>query len=624
MSDPQGTTEKGRPGRMAPRAMGISTKILGIVAICLLFLVALAATSIWQMAKIGHEITAIAERDMPLTGALTKVSGHQFEQSISLERALRASGVRAGREEARAMFEASLKKFDALAQVVDAEIEKARSIANAGAAAARTQEERALLRQVGEELEKVAAEHKEFDAHAAKAFAHLKRGDLEAARKLLHVIEAEEDELNHALSAMLARVEGFTEHAAEVAEAHEQAALRLMIGLSLAATVLAVVISVLFVRRAITTPLSRVIAGLDALARDDMSVEVAVHSNDEIGRIARAYETFRETLVKAQQLEARQKEMEAKAAAESRKNTIRIADKFEATIGEIIENVAQASAELNSTAQSMSNVAEETNSQANAVAAASEEATSNVQAVASATEEISRSASEIAESVATASSSSRTAVERVEQTSSQMKVLTETARKIDQVITMISEIADQTNLLALNATIESARAGEAGRGFAVVAGEVKDLANQTAKATEEITSHIQEIQQATDTAVSSMEEVSGVIREFDAIASTVADAMGQQRAATQEIARNVHDAATGTQEVTKSITGVTAAAQETGTAATQVTSAVGDLSRQSSTLRDAVADFLVGLREGPADRRRQDDPDYPGPERRQQKASQAA
>ncbi|RME95290.1 MAG: methyl-accepting chemotaxis protein, partial [Alphaproteobacteria bacterium] len=454
---------------MAPRSMGISTKILGIVAICLLFLVALATISIWQMAKIGHEITGIAERDMPLTGALTRVSGHQFEQSISLERALRASGVRAGREEARAMFEASLKKFDTLAQVVDEEIEKARSIANAGAAAARTQEERTLLQQVAAELEKVAAEHKEFDAHAAKAFAHLQRGDLEAARKLLHVIEAEEDELNHALSAMLARVEGFTEHAAKVAEAHEQAALHLMIGLSLAATVLAVVISVLFVRRAITTPLSRVIAGLDALARDDMSVEVAVHSNDEIGRIARAYETFRETLVKAQQLEAQQKEMEAKAAAESRKNTIRIADKFEATIGEIIENVAQASAELNSTAQSMSNVAEETNSQANAVAAASEEATSNVQAVASATEEISRSASEIAESVATASSSSRTAVERVEQTSSQMRVLTENARKIDQVITMISEIADQTNLLALNATIEAARAGEAGRGFAVVA-----------------------------------------------------------------------------------------------------------------------------------------------------------
>ncbi len=369
--------------------------------------------------------------------------------------------------------------------------------------------------------------------------------------------------------------------------------------------------------RAIINPLKAMTTAMGSLAEGDLDAAIpAQNRRDEVGDMSAAVQVFKDNAIHNNELKSEQEALKQKAEEDNRRSLLQIAERFEGSVGEIIESVSASSAELDATAVSMSSISEEASSQASAVAVASEEATANVQAVAAATEEMSNSIAEINHKIREASQSSSKAVAEVDKSGTQMAALTQTAEKVGQAISMISDIADQTNLLALNATIESARAGESGKGFAVVAGEVKELAGQTARVTEEITGHIQDIQAASELAVNSMNQIGDVIREVDEISSLIAAAMEQQGEATQEISRNVHEAGAGTQEVTKNIEGVSQASQETGVASTQVTAAAGELSRQSNHLKSEVVAFLTGLREGAGNRRERDDPNFDGPERR--------
>ncbi len=273
-----------------------------------------------------------------------------------------------------------------------------------------------------------------------------------------------------------------------------------------------------------------------------------------------------------------------------------LATGFEESVQSIVDGVTAAATQLHATAQSMAGTAEETSRRATTVSAASEEASQNIGTVAGATEELSTSVREISHQVGLSTRFIGDAVTQAGATNDQVQGLAVTAQKIGDVVKLINDIAGQTNLLALNATIEAARAGDAGKGFAVVASEVKALANQTAKATDEIAAQINAIQQATGISVQSIRTITETIARVNETAVSISSAIEEQGAATQAIARNVSDAAKGTMDVTTNIAGVSEAAQQTGVAATQVLASASELSKNGEVLRNEVARFLRDVR----------------------------
>lgn len=270
--------------------------------------------------------------------------------------------------------------------------------------------------------------------------------------------------------------------------------------------------------------------------------------------------------------------------------------RFDGTMRSALETIGAAATQMETTAGMLASGADQTSQQSTAVAGAAEEASTNVQTVAAAAEQLSGSIAEIARQVAESTSVTGGAVTEAESTASQMRDLQEAAERIGDVVKLINEIAGQTNLLALNATIEAARAGEAGKGFAVVAAEVKDLASQTAKATEEITAHITGIQEATRTAGEAIQSIGSTINRVNEIAAVIASGVEEQGSATREIARSVQDAAAGANQVSGSITGVSEAATQAGAGAAEVLGAARSLGEQASALRDEVNRFFDEVR----------------------------
>ncbi len=349
--------------------------------------------------------------------------------------------------------------------------------------------------------------------------------------------------------------------------------------------------------RSIARPLARLSTLTERLAGGDLEIAVTdLDRSDEVGTLARSLEIFKENAVKSRSLQAEQEALKRSAETEKAAMLNALADTFESSVRTSLEALAGAATELRATSEAMSGTAAQAGAQATTVAVAAEQASANVQTVAVATEELSSSVGEIGRQVNQSNGIASQAVEQAKRTNTTVLGLSEAAQKIGDVVKLISDIASQTNLLALNATIEAARAGEAGKGFAVVASEVKSLANQTAKATEEIATQVAAMQSATGEAVQAIKDIGGTIGTISEISTTIASAVEEQGAATQEIARNVQQAATGTSEVSSTIGGVNQAANETGTAAGQVLMSAEQLGRQSDLLRADVEAFLSKLR----------------------------
>ena len=353
----------------------------------------------------------------------------------------------------------------------------------------------------------------------------------------------------------------------------------------------------LLIVHGISRGISSVVQPMQKLAGGNLSADVP-HQDErtEIGRIADAVQVFKDNLIRTRQLEAETALARASAEEQRKAGMRQMADSFEAAVGGIVGMVSSAATELQATAQQMTSTATETASQSTSVAAAAEEAAINVNTVAAAAEELGASVQEIGRQVSGSAQLARTAVEEAGQTATLVRELNGAVSRIGDVVTLISMIAGQTNLLALNATIEAARAGETGKGFAVVASEVKLLANQTARATDEISVQIARIQGATGQVVGAIGSISARIGEISSVATSIAAAVEQQGAATQEIVRSVAQAASGTDEMTATITHVAHAAEETGSAASQVLGAASELSRQSEQLAAEMIHFLATVR----------------------------
>lgn len=347
----------------------------------------------------------------------------------------------------------------------------------------------------------------------------------------------------------------------------------------------------------IVRPVVAMTAAMGKLAAGDVKAEIPSRDGtDEIGAMAKAVEVFKQNAIERIRLEAEQKEMEGRGAAQRKADMHKLADEFQSAVGNIIDTVSSASTELEGAASTLTKTAETTQQLSTTVAAASEEASTNVNSVASASEELAGSVNEIARQVQESSKIAVEAVQQAKKTDARIAELSQAAGRIGDVVKLITSVAEQTNLLALNATIEAARAGEAGRGFAVVAQEVKALAGQTAKATDEIGTQIAGMQTATQDAVAAIKEIGGTIGRISEIAGAIAAAVEEQGAATQEISRNVQQAAQGTAQVANNITDVSRGANETGSASSQVLASAKSLSKESNHLKVEVERFLTTIR----------------------------
>ncbi len=365
---------------------------------------------------------------------------------------------------------------------------------------------------------------------------------------------------------------------------------------TLGALVIGLVLAVVIGRK-ISSPIGAMTAVMRRLADNELDVDVPhLGRKDEIGEMAATVQVFKENAEAVQRMEQEQEEQRRLAEEEKRRSMLTLADDFERGVRGVVEAVSSSATEMRASAESMTAVAERVSEQSVAVSAATEESSSNVATAASATEELSSSIAEIGRQVVEASRIASGAVEQAASTNKTVQGLAQAAQRIGEVVALITDIAEQTNLLALNATIEAARAGDAGKGFAVVASEVKNLATQTARATEEIGTQISGIQGATSEAVTAIAAIGKVIGEISEINTGIASAVEEQSAATQEISRNVQQASAGSQEVAENVSTMNADATEAGRSAQEVLRTSTELSAQSETLRADVDRFIANIR----------------------------
>ena len=371
----------------------------------------------------------------------------------------------------------------------------------------------------------------------------------------------------------------------------------LRIGIFVAIAALALCATIGFLIRRMLSPLDSMEFAMQRLSENDLDAPIpATERRDEVGRMARALLVFKTHMVRAEELSAQQRREHENRLRRAEEIASGIQE-FDRTIQGVVQGVSAAATRMQADAATMMTTAEQTSCQAVSASCAAEQASHNVETVAAATEELTASVNEIRRQVNDSASIAETAVDEANRTNAIVASPSTAAQKIGDIVKLIHGIASQTNLLALNATIEAARAGEAGRGFAVVASEVKNLANQTAQATDEIQAQVSQMQDATGTAVGAIKGITGTIRRMSEITTTIATAVEEQGSATNEIARNVEQASQGTRSVAEHIGSVTDAATSTGAMAGQTLSAAEELTTQSARLRAAVEGFIRRVRE---------------------------
>ncbi len=553
----------------------IKSALLGLFSLILVAVAGLASIAILDLADMKENVEQQATNYLPSVRATQQLQIQLWNLRLAQGGILMAPDARA-LTAAEQQFEAGLAEFAAVRADYEALIS--------------SDEEREVYARFSADLDAFAALDK-------RLVALRKSGDVAGAQALFDgEIAAATARLSDETLKLTDINNGFATAGREHAEMTFASARTKLISAS-AISLALVLAGIAYVFFAVTRPIARITAAMTGVSGGDLTSEVPfAERRNEVGDMARALIVFRDGLAEAKRLREEQAAMGERLAIEKRKAMQDLANAFESEVSGVVRNVVTAVEQLKQSAATSSSSAHETSRQSTVVAAAAEQATGNVQTVASAAEELAASVREIGQQVQTATSVAAEATGQANATAEVVRSLAANASRIGQVVNLITDIASQTNLLALNATIEAARAGEAGKGFAVVATEVKTLAEQTSKATGEISAQIGAVQSATDEVVRAIEAISGTIRRIDEISSVIATSIEEQGAATGEIAQNVQQAALGTQEVSTNIASVNSAASETGRASTEIATAANDLDAQATFLRNQVDAFIGRVR----------------------------
>ncbi|MEP3630695.1 MAG: HAMP domain-containing methyl-accepting chemotaxis protein [Hyphomicrobiales bacterium] len=575
--------------------IGLGTKIYLNVGAGLLALCIVALFSYTQVKAIGVELTAVAEEDIPFTAKLSRATTSQLEQTIQLERMLKYTAEAQLFKLEPSHFEKAKKKFFTHGEIVKKELIASEKLAESIISHANSDKIEQKFTNLLTLLKTIEHEHDEFEAHVKDLIKSLASDNLEAALKTGEKIDAEAEHLDHGIQKALAEVTTFTLEATQRASEHEHQTEFWLIVVSLSSMLAITIFSLYMVQTSILKPLKYTMQTIERLTIGRINEEVVTESKDEIGTMLRGLEGFRLKLVENTELE--------KAVNEANQETMIRAGKiedlnnnFDEQVGDILTSVAGAAQQLNGTAETMSTTSQQTQSQSEQIQFMTDRASSNAQSVSSAVEELTASTREIRSQIDRATTVTQEAVSEVQEVQTETTVMVDNAQKIYEVVELISNITEQTNLLALNATIEAARAGDAGKGFAVVASEVKQLANQTATATEQITGQIMSMQENTQKTAGAIEVIVDRISNTNEAIETISVAVEQQGLAIDEININVLQVSESTQEISTTMDGVTSAADETGKSATEVLGAVKQLNAESQSLRDEIHQFLSSVK----------------------------
>ncbi len=554
--------------------LSIRNKIALIFAVVLLVMGLLGFLALSRMSVVNDQSTIITTNWLPSIQRISDMNTNTSDYRIA-----QATHVLANTDEGMKNAEADLSAVLAAFEANDKAYEALISSDEERQIYQTFSKQWADYKALGEKL--LAASRAYDDKVALDIFLNESRKSFDAASAtLLKLVKLNQD------GADAASVEGDAIYASS----------KVIVIATLAVSVVVMLVGGLLLVRSVSAPIGQLRDVMGVLSTGKLDAEIPfADRKEEIGAMAKAVEVFRSSMVQARDMAAREQEAQRKQVERGERIETAVTQ-FDRVISEIVGVVSAAATELQSTAQAMSTTAGETSQKANAVAAAAEEMSQNVQTVASATEELSSSIREIGNQVSESTRIVGSAVTQADDTNAKVKALAEAAQKIGDVVTLINEIAGQTNLLALNATIEAARAGEAGKGFAVVASEVKNLATQTAKATDEISGQIRSIQDATASSAQAIDGITQTINRVNEISTAIASAVEEQGAATQEISRNVQEASAGTAEVSTNIVAVTEASQQTSAGSTQVLSAAGELARNGERLKQEVDNFLREVR----------------------------